>query len=280
MMKNRFTLFPLIRRIPFLGLLLLVLALPGCDLFEYHPYSMDTEGISDVNQSNIDRIAAACRGKDTLRFALISDTQRQYDETVDLVAHLNANDSLDLVIHAGDLTDFGLTKEFIWMYEILSGLRVPFVTLLGNHDVLANGYEAYLSMFGPADFSFVAGRVRFVCLNTNAIEFDYATPIPNFSFISSCLSDDAEQPGLRTIVAMHSAPYTEQFNNNVAEVFEEYITRFSDLVCCLHGHGHGYEHRDLFGDGVMYYSSPNPKKRHYLVFTITPDSYSYEVVWF
>lgn len=267
------------RSIP-LFLLPMLAFLTSCDLIEYHPYSVDTQGIAHVNQSNIDRIEAACSGKDTLRFALISDTQRQYNDTRDLVADLNAHDSLDLVIHAGDLVDFGMTDEFVWMHRLLSDLCVPYVALLGNHDVLANGYEAFCSMFGPPNFMFVAGRVRFVCLNTNALEFDYSTPVPDFAFIDSCLADDARRPGLRTIVAMHSAPQTLLFNNNVADVFEAYITRFSDLVCCLHGHGHSYEHHDIFGDGVMYYSSPNPKKRHYLIFTVTPDSYSYEVVWF
>lgn len=278
---NRALTFVNYLRTPLLFLLCLLPLVAACDLIEYHPYSVDTEGISDVNAAQMRRITASCAGRDTLRFALISDTQRQYDETEELIGHLNRNDSLNFVIHAGDLTDFGLTKEFLWMHDLLSRLRVPYVVLLGNHDVLGNGLQVYRSMFGPENFSFVAGRVRFVCLNTNAIEFDYSTPVPDFSFLSARLEEDAAMPGLRTIVAMHSAPFTEQFNNNVAEAFEVgYVTRFSDLVCCLHGHGHGYEHRDLYGDGVMYYSSPNPKKRHYLVFTVTPDSYSYEVVWF
>lgn len=261
------------------GLLLLWVA-AGCDLIEYHPYDARTDGVSDVNAHAIKRIAKACAGCDTIRFALIGDTQRQYDETEELVASINARDSLDFVIHGGDLTDFGLTKEYLWMYDVLEDLRIPFVTLIGNHDVLGNGYAVFRSMFGAENFSFSAGNVRFVCLNTNAIEYDYSTPVPDFTFLRSRIDEDALHPGMRTIVAMHSPPFSDQFNNNVADAFEGYVTRFSDLVCCLHAHGHSYEHADLFGDGVMYYSPPTPKKRHYLIFTVTPTTYAHEVVWF
>lgn len=37
--------------------------------------------------------------------------------------------------------------------------------------------------FGNPNFSFVAGDVKFLCLNTNALEYDYSTPIPDFEFI-------------------------------------------------------------------------------------------------
>ena len=48
------------------------------------------------------------------------------------------------------------------------GAAFTFVALLGNHDCLGTGNQSYQKIFGNPDFSFIAGKVNFVCLNTNA----------------------------------------------------------------------------------------------------------------
>ena len=152
-------------------------------MIEYHPYDGRISGKTDINKKNIARIEEACRNKETIRFALIGDTQRWYDETEDFVNALNKRNDIDFVIHGGDVSDFGLTKEFLWQRDILNKLKVPYVVLLGNHDCLANGIEVFRKVFGDENFSFIAGRTKFVCLNTNALEFDYSLPVPDFQFI-------------------------------------------------------------------------------------------------
>ena len=37
------------------------------------------------------------------------------------------------------MSDFGLTKEFLWQRDIMNGLHVPYVALIGNHDCLGTG---------------------------------------------------------------------------------------------------------------------------------------------
>ena len=81
------------------GLLLLPLLAAGCDHIEYHPYDTDISGEQNINAKNIARIEAACRGRQTVRFAMISDTQRWYDETEKAVEALNARDDIDFVLH-------------------------------------------------------------------------------------------------------------------------------------------------------------------------------------
>jgi hypothetical protein len=51
------------------------------------------------------------------------------------------------------------------------------------------GEEVYTKVFGEDNFSFIAGNVKFVCLNTNAIEYDYSHPVPDFDFIENALAD-------------------------------------------------------------------------------------------
>mgnify|MGYP003539849089 CR=1 FL=1 len=139
------------------------------------------------------------------------------------------------------------------------------------------GNEAYAKMYGNNDFSFVAGRTKIVCLNTNAIEYDYSEPIPDFDFMErEAIADTTVFD--RTIVCMHAAPFSEQFNNNVVKPFNYYITQFPGLLFCMYGHGHHTEEHDFFGNGVIYYEVASASKREYRIFVITPKGYSNEVV--
>ena len=210
---------------------------------------------------------------------MISDTQRWYDETEKAVEALNARSDIDFVIHGGDLSDFGLKKEFQWQRDILNRLRIPYVCLLGNHDCQGTGEVVFEKIFGPANFAFTAADVRFICLNTNAMEYDYSHPVPDFGFIEREYASFAP-PARRTIFAMHVRPYDFQFNNNVAKVFESCVLRFPQPLCCIFGHEHRWIEEEIFGDGMMYYGCPNIEKRTYILYTLTPDGYSYEKVDF
>lgn len=270
------------------NILLLLITLTACNLIDYHPYDgrVPSDYDKDINATNITRIERDCADKDTIRFVFTGDTQRWYDETDDFVKHVNRQDSIDFVIHGGDLTDFGIKKEYLWQHDILSKLKVPYVALIGNHDIIGNGDLVFQDIYGNENFSFrvggsspAAGGIRFICLNTNALEYDYSTPVPDFSFIKKEL-DNTTEMDKRTIFVMHVAPGNEQFNNNVANIFQEKVHEFPSPLFCLHAHAHNFAARDLFNDGITYYCCDNIEKRTYLLFTITPDNYSYEIIKF
>ena len=214
----------------------MLLFLSSCDRFEYHPY--DTKGLSatNVNAANIERIRANDNSSDTLRFILVGDTQRHYDETEDFVKAINKRTDIDFVIHGGDVSDFGLSKEYEWMYDIMKKIEVPVVTLIGNHDVIGHGKDIYLELYGDCNFSFVTHRTRFIFLNTNALEFDYSTPVPDFDYMLSFVDDTV---GIEnTIVAMHVPPYNIEFNNNAALMFNYIVESYKNVRFCLHAHTH------------------------------------------
>lgn len=255
-----------------------LLLLQSCEVIDYHPYDADFRGACDINARNAERIEQACAGRTRLRFAVISDTQRWYDETAAAVRSINGRGDIDFVIHCGDLTDFGATREFVWMRDELEKLVPPYVCLLGNHDCLATGVRVFRRMYGEPDFSFTAGDVHFVCVNTNALEYDYSVPVPDFAFLRA--DRDALPSGVRrTVVAMHAAPFSDQFNNNSADVFEYHISQYPALQFCLCGHQHSTTVFEPFGDGVLYYECGAAKHRQYLVFTLEEGKeVGYEVV--
>lgn len=257
----------------------LCLTLTGCeDLFSYHPYDTRFSGETDINARNIARIETLCADKDTLRIAVMSDSHLWLGDTRAIVADINSRSgSVDFAIHLGDLTDTGTTKEFVWQRDVLSALLVPYVALIGNHDFLGTGDEVYARMYGQMDFSFIAGRIKFVCINTNATEYDYLAAVPNFDFMEEQWTSDSSRFD-RTIICMHARPYSDQFNNNVAKAFEHYVRNFKGLLCCLNGHDHAVQEDELYSDGVVYYGCDCAKHRSYLLFTITKTSYSHEII--
>lgn len=254
--------------------------LMSCDLIEYHPYDVSlSRKYSDLNQKSIDRILSKKPDNDTVRFILMGDTQRSYDETVDFVKAVNRRDNIDFIIHGGDITDFGMTKEYIWIHDIMSKLRFPYVAIIGNHDILGHGKEVYKSIYGDYNFSFIYNDTKFIFLNTNALEFDYSTPIPDYNFIRNELGKDNSGYS-QTIIAMHVQPFDLEFNNNTAHYFQDLIRQFKNPLCALHAHAHMLMQNDLFNDGLLYIGCDDLHDRNYLLFTVTKGKFSYEVVYF
>jgi predicted phosphodiesterase len=253
--------------------------LSSCDsVFDIHPYDVDVDGETDINVKQMAIIENKFANKDTLRVAFISDTHLWHADAKDQVADVNKR-NVDFAVHCGDLTDTATNKEFEWSRKILQGLNCPFVALIGNHDFLGTGDQTYEKMYGPMDFSFIAGRVKFLCLNTNATEYDYLAAIPNFDWMEEEMKKDSDRFD-RTIIIMHSPPYSDQFNNNVCKAFRRYLDYFPGLMCCVYGHNHNDTVIEFYNDGLIFYGIDSAQDRNYRIFTITPDGYEAEQIFY
>ncbi len=261
--------------------LVALLSLAGCDKgpFDVHPYDTNFDGATGINATNIAAIERRFADRDTLKVAFVSDTHLDLSDFEDVVDDLNARPDVDFVVHCGDFTDTGTTREWEWGRKILQRLKAPHVVLVGNHDFLGTGNIVYEKMFGPMDFSFIAGRTKFVCLNTNATEYDYLAAVPNFDYMEEQIHADSAAFD-RTVVVMHAAPGCEQFNNNVRKMFNYMVHLFPGLQCCVYGHNHRREAIDIYGDGTMWYGVDAIFNRNYYIFTFTPEGYSHETINF
>ena len=192
---------------------------------------------------------------------------------------MNKRTDIDFVIHCGDLTDTGTSKEYEWCRDILAGLRYPYVALIGNHDYLGTGDQAYQVLYGDVDFSFVASKIKFLCLNTNATEYDYMAAVPNFGFMEENMAQDSIEFN-RTVVVMHAPPYSDQFNNNVCKSFRRYLDLFPELMFCVYGHNHHDDVSEIYEDGLLFYGIDSAEHRNYRIFTFTPDGYEVEQIYY
>ena len=113
------------RQVHLLILMLTILLIPGCDMLELHPYDAYVRGEKNLNEENIKLLEEKLKDRKSFRFAFISDTQRWYDETKEMVADINQRTDIDFVIHGGDISDFGATHEFIMQRDIMLELMLP-----------------------------------------------------------------------------------------------------------------------------------------------------------
>lgn len=290
-----------------LSIAISAIAMTSCNNFEYHPYAKGIDGDTQTHQINIPRIEQESRGQDTVCFAFITDTQGWNDEMKDAISYIKTRKDVKFIVHGGDQSDFGLVKEFEWCRDMLQESGLPYVAIIGNHDCLGTGEHTFESIYGDPNYSFNAAHVHFTCLNTVAMEYDYSHPIPDFTFIEKDIDSvnhiNANHPdSLRsTIVVMHAPPFDEQFNNNVAKPFQEYIRNYPGgregdpkypddaedsrslsfrNEICIYGHIHSTGIVDKFGDGLLYYSCANVGKRTILIFKIYQNGYDCETIHF
>ncbi|MDQ6479334.1 metallophosphoesterase [Dyadobacter sp. LHD-138] len=256
-----------------LAILFLGIFLISCDgIFQFNPNQIvlkDNE--KDLTVKNIEKIKQL-PVKDTLRFILMGDSQRWYDETSDFVKSANKQKDISFVLHAGDISDFGITREFEWVNAIMQKLNYPYLTVIGNHDIVANGPDTYTRMYGALDYSFEFGQHKFIFVNTNSREYAFDGTTPNLAWLRSEL---ANNPGKKnTIVVAHVPPFDADFNPKLEKEYVRILAESGTVKMSLYGHQH------TFKDGVHYYVTTSMGTRGYMIVNVWKDGYKVDRVEF
>jgi 3',5'-cyclic-AMP phosphodiesterase len=248
------------------------------DVFQFNPNEIRLEEYEqNLNAKNIARLTTHAHG-DTVKFILIGDSQRFYDEVEDFVHKVNAVEDASFVVLAGDITDFGLSKEFRWINQRLQLLKIPYISVIGNHDMLGNGALVYSKMFGPADFSFSVGRNKFICLNTNSLETGYDGTLPNMPWLKNELSNIAHYN--QAFVISHIPPFDPGFDALKEKEFASLLASSGKIKLALSGHQHSYSMTTPYNDGITYLVSASMNKRSYTLVTAWGDQYKTEQKFF
>jgi len=253
-----------------------ILIFTSCEkIFDYSPYVIDFDDANtNINDKSIARIVSQDNTDGVITIAFTSDSHRSFDELNDFVSSvnsLNEETQVDFVVHVGDLADFGLPKQYLWSNESLLKLNVPYVVVIGNHDLVSNGGDAYQQMFGVYNYSFVYDSVKFVVINTNSLEFDNNGKVPDINWLRTQLKPDNTFG--KAVVLFHVAPMHDEFDPNLIDDFRDALSENQNVLFVVHGHMHDYSVTTPYSDSIPYVNVYSTEHKKYNVIRIKNETF-------
>jgi 3',5'-cyclic-AMP phosphodiesterase len=223
----------------------------SCAKFEDSPYATEHDALPrHVNLDNLQRLAAQEPfDDDTITILFTGDSQRFYEEQEAIVDKANQLPGIDLFILAGDLVDFGLAQEFAWTYQRLQHLDMPWLVVVGNHDLQANGAILFQETFGPLNFSFTYKGHKFLFHDTNGREYGNTGTVPDMSWLSAQMADPVPE---HLIAVSHVPPMNGDFDPALVGPYTQQLASDERLMLSLHAHQGSYLDGYPYGPGVRY----------------------------
>jgi len=212
----------------------------GC--FSYNQYDVDISS-SDLNNENIAKISANTITKDTLKFAIITDTHNNYDDLKDAIRAINQQIDLSFVICTGDITLLGAADEFKWYWNLAKKSKFPVITMIGNHDYLGSGKLVFNRMFGLTNFSFQVGEYKFVAFDNTVWENNNQSP--NFYWLNEQLSGSKHK-----ILFAHIPVWSDQMEGKYEQKFDSVLNN-NNLLAAFYGHEH--TNKDVVRNNITHY---------------------------
>lgn len=103
----------------------------------------------------------------------------------------------DFALHTGDIVPKGLPEEYAFWFTQIKDLTRPLLITPGNHELGPSGGKLYAELYGPTDYYFDTGGIRFISLdNAKGV----VTP-EQLAWLEGVLKTN-----LRKVVFMHQPP--------------------------------------------------------------------------
>lgn len=182
----------------------------------------------------------------------------------------------DLIVHTGDLVDFGTPEEYVCLKEILVPLQIEIIAIPGNHDARGPMAEA----FGDRGYLPASGFLNFVVQRGPMAIVGLDTLIPGegggelcherLAWLDATLTANAGTP---TLVLMHHPPFAAGIAHMDAiglkgrEAFAEIVSQHPQIRAILCGHVHRSITAQVGGRLAMCC----PSVAHQVALDFTPD---------
>jgi predicted phosphodiesterase len=256
-------------------LILFPLAFVSCEAFDYSPHEIILdEDEKNIIEKGINHVQQNALKDDTIIFAMTGDTQMRLDEVHEYVAFTNNIGNVDFTLLCGDLSNYGLAEEFKWLNDELKKLNHPYIPVIGNHDFIANGPNIFKAMYGPFDYSFKVGNVKFIAINTNSMEFGFDGSVPNIDWLESELNDSNKNT--KNFVFSHVMPWNDAFDSNLEKPFADALAK-GNVEVSFHGHNHNAGYSMPYNDGVRYIITGTTGNRSFVLVKIWNDGNEIEI---
>jgi 3',5'-cyclic-AMP phosphodiesterase len=234
------------------------------DWIEYSPYDVDIQG-KNLNEENTGQIASdLLKEGDTLKFAVISDSHKWYDELHDAVNSINNQNDIKFVVCLGDITNWGNTQEFKWYYDQVKRLKYPLITVIGNHDYLGNGQKIYARMFGETNYTFNVNSYKFIVFDD--IVWEHNNQEPDFNWLDQQMKGEAHN-----ILLSHIPVWSNQLEGSYCQKYDS-VLQNNSLILALHGHDH--INKDTVRNGIHHELIGSMFLRKYAIVSLYVNSYN------
>mgnify|MGYP000518901017 CR=1 FL=1 len=209
----------------------------ACGKFVHSPYASKVSS-KKLNSKGLKKIAAIeASHSDNFKVAVISDTHDYYSDLDKQVKYINdRKNEIAFVLHTGDSTNLGLQVEFDMFLEFIDKLKVPFVMVIGNHDMLTNGVDIYKKYFSSKlNFSFSFKQTKFILFNNN--NWESTGEIPNLNFVEKELQASS---ATHNILLAHVQPdddhrYSQREIDDMKALVDAHGVKLF-----INGHNHNY----------------------------------------
>lgn len=214
---------------------------------------------------------------DTLKFILSGDTQRAYKEVPGFIEKVNSIDNVDFVLVAGDITEFGSFQEMESYSSRMKAVKVPVITVAGNHDLTGRGTDSYKRMFGDLNFSFVYKGVKFICHDTNSREYKYNGQVPDIGWLAQELKPAAHVSGYLAVA--HVPSLSPDFDQKLVPQYSALFQNTPGFLAGLYGHTHTYL-TSAPEDPFSYLVTGSIENKEFIVVTIINNKITHERVFY
>ncbi len=252
-------------------LLSLIFVLSACDHpFEFSVYEANViSSQKNTTGKNLKLLEEVSVNSKEFKFAFISDVHFFYNQLTDVIDDINKRDDVKLVIFGGDIADQALLREYEIFHDIMSNLKKPYFTVIGNHDYNNNGAIIYNKMFGDYNYSFEFNNNKFVLFDDVVWESDKEL---DFDWLTSELKENTSYN--QVFVIAHIPPDGDQFDDELADKYRS-IMEENNVPLSIHGHTHTYNYEE--GD-VSYLTAPAVKQRAYNIVSVKDKGFSVELI--
>lgn len=227
--------------------------------FKTSPWDTNLPAVyRNLTIKHLKRLQEIDSGVREFKFAVIGDPQGTPEDFSDTIDTINDQDEISFILILGDITDYGLKHEYIWAAEIIAHSNKPVLTVIGNHDSIANGKTLYQSMFGKFNYTFTFGSIKFVMWNNNQLEFG----TDNLNWLS-------EQIDENTIVSSHIPPVVDVHTEEQIGLWTTMQSQ-THVMASLHGHRGGESSFFWYEDETPYYIVARNRGIRWAQITVTP----------
>jgi Icc protein len=243
---------------------LLCILLIACNKFDYSVYDTRIpEHRENQTSANILKVQALPE-EENFKFAVIADIHLNYDNLKACIDTINKQNDLEFVIVAGDFTDKGLLEEYQLINHFLTALKIPYFTVIGNHDLgllNGNGKIIYQEFYGDLNYSVIINNKKFIFFNSN---LQLPGSSLDFNWLNKQLADTSKTNEFFFIA--HQDPDSRNFTGNDS-IVKQYKQTLKDphIIYSIFGH----EHFFLNNDSAKYVIVDALRlRKHYCIVTV------------